>query len=254
MFLRRPTPDMITRDQALPGRESAVLIDPAPHLVLGTDILAPVAEDQAEIFLAAGCYWGVEEIMWDLLGVVTTSVGFMGGFTPNPTYKEVCTGMTGHTETVRVVYNTGLAGNAAGSDGVVGSADAAGAADATGGDGVVHNPLALILKTFWECHDPTTLNYQGNDVGTQYRSAIFTTTPEQRTLAEESKAAYNAVLAEHGRGAIVTEIVDAAETTGFFPAEESHQQYLIKVPNGYRCHAATGMACPLPGSGPLAGL
>lgn len=223
MFIRRTAPSMVVAEDALPGRGEPILVHPAPHLKLGTDILAPVGEGQAEIFLAAGCYWGVEEIMWDLPGVVTTAVGFMGGFTPNPTYGEVCTGMTGHTETVRVVYS--------GTD-----------------------PLPLILKTFWECHDPTSLNAQGNDIGTQYRSAIFTTTPEQSRLATESRDAYDDVLRAAGQGPIVTQIVDASQTTGFFPAEEDHQQYLIKVPHGYRCHAKTGMACPMPGAGPLADL
>ncbi len=223
MFIRRPTPTMVSPEAALPGRAEPILVNPARHLKLGTDILAPAAHGQFEIFLAAGCYWGVEEIMWDLPGVVTTSVGFMGGFTPNPTYGEVCTGLTGHTETVRVVYSGAEA-------------------------------LPLILKTFWECHDPTSLNAQGNDVGTQYRSAIFTTTPEQSRLTLDSRAAYDRVLGDAGQSPIVTEIVDAADTTGYFSAEEDHQQYLIKVPNGYRCHAKTGMACPMPGAGPLAGL
>lgn len=224
MFIRRPLPTMVSPEDALPGRAEPILVDPAPHHVLHTDILAPPAQAQEEIFLAAGCYWGVEEIMWDLPGVVTTAVGFMGGYTPNPTYAEVCSGLTGHTETVRVVYDAG-----------------AGA-------------LPLILKTFWECHDPTTLNSQGNDIGTQYRSAIFTTTAEQARLATQSRSAYDQVLSANGRSPIVTEIVAAAGTTGFFPAEEDHQQYLFKVPNGYRCHSATGMACPMPGAGPLADL
>lgn len=226
MFIRRPDPIMVTPEEALPGRSISVLPSADPHLVLGSDILKPVEDGEEEIFLAAGCYWGVEEIMWELPGVVTTSVGFMGGYTPNPTYHEVTTGRTGHTETVRVVYRA---------------------------DGP-ESPLPLILKTFWESHDPTTLNYQGNDVGTQYRSAIFTTTAEQAELATSSRAAYNEVLLTHERNPIVTEVVDAADTTGYFPAEIEHQQYLIKVPNGYRCHSKSGVACPMPGSGPLADL
>ncbi|VEI12996.1 peptide-methionine (S)-S-oxide reductase MsrA [Trueperella bialowiezensis] len=214
---------MTTHAGGLPGRSTPVLVNPHAHLALGTDMLAPAGPGEEEIFLAAGCYWGVEEIMWALPGVVTTSVGFMGGATPNPTYFEVTTGLTGHTETVRVVYRAG------------------------------GNTLAHILKTFWECHDPTTLNRQGNDVGPQYRSAIFPTTPGQADLALSSREAYQAVLTEAGLGEIVTEIVDAADTTGYFPAEVEHQQYLIKVPNGYRCHARSGLACPMPGAGLTAG-
>ncbi|MDP9806101.1 peptide-methionine (S)-S-oxide reductase [Trueperella bonasi] len=226
MFIHRPEPVMVSPEQALPGRSAPVLPAADPHLVLGTDMLRPAGEGEEEIFLAAGCYWGVEEIMWALPGVVTTSVGFMGGFTPNPTYHEVTTGLTGHTETVRVVYRVDGEGSA----------------------------LPLILKTFWESHDPTTLNYQGNDVGTQYRSAVFTTTPDQAELATSSRDTYDQILRKHGKGKIVTEIVDAADTTGYFPAEIEHQQYLIKVPNGYRCHTKSGVACPMPGSGPLADL
>lgn len=243
MFIRRPIPEMVDPERALPGRSEPVLVNAHPHLALGTDMLAPVELGQEEIFLAAGCYWGVEEIMWALPGVVTTSVGFMGGYTPNPTYHEVTTGRTGHTETVRVVYD-------AGADVVVDGA--ANESDEDKDAGL--SPLALIVKTFWESHDPTTVNRQGNDVGTQYRSAIFTTTPEQAKLAAASRDSYNAVLAEAGYDEIVTEIVPAAQTTGYFPAEIDHQQYLLKVPNGYRCHAKSGLACPMPGSGPLASL
>ncbi|MBM7824813.1 peptide-methionine (S)-S-oxide reductase [Arcanobacterium pluranimalium] len=223
MFIFRPEPTMVSKDEALPGRATPVLTHPQPHLVLGSDLLAEPNSEQSLLYLAAGCYWGVEEIYWKIPGVVSTSVGFMGGYTPNPTYQEVCTGQTGHTETVRVVFNENQVST------------------------------AQILKTFFECHDPTTHNRQGNDVGTQYRSAIFMTTPQQRELAQAMLTSYEAVLQEaHGQDAkIVTEILDAQDYP-FYLAEDDHQQYLYKNPNGYRCHTKSGMACPLPGSGPLA--
>ncbi|WP_124054207.1 peptide-methionine (S)-S-oxide reductase MsrA [Arcanobacterium ihumii] len=222
MFIFRPEPTMVSPNNALPGRSTLILPNPGKHLVLGSDILKNPDAGEAEIFLAAGCYWGVEEIYWNTPGVVTTAVGFMGGFTPNPTYQEVCTGETGHTETVRVVHNES------------------------------EISTAEILKTFFECHDPTTLNRQGNDVGTQYRSAIFTTTPEQYATAKEMLATYEQVLkgASGGKAQIVTEVIDAAQSQ-FYPAEDGHQQYLYKNPDGYRCHTKSGMACPLPGTGPL---
>lgn len=210
---------MVTKDTALPDNTPPVLAHPQPHTVLGSDILAEPAEGQQVIYLAAGCYWGVEEIMWQLPGVVSTAVGFMGGFTAHPTYRQVCTGLTGHTETVRVVCED--------------------------------SAVANVIKTFWELHDPTSLNRQGNDVGTQYRSAIFTTTDYQRVLVDDSVAAYTQVLRDAGKGHIVTEVRPASEAGPFYPAEDDHQQYLYKNPFGYRCHAATGMPCPMPGSGPL---
>lgn len=210
---------MVEPDAALPGRDEPVLTNPALHAVNGSVILA--RPDGCEvIFLAAGCYWGVEEIYWNLEGIVTTAVGFMGGYTLNPTYEEVCTGLTGHTETVRVVYDPQKI--------------------STG----------KILQTFFECHDPTSLNRQGNDLGTQYRSAIFPTTDSQLAVALELRKAYQDVLNEHGKGEIVTEIHQPEECL-FFPAEEAHQQYLKKNPDGYRCHSASGIACPMPGAGPL---
>lgn len=219
-FIFKLEPQMVDPADALEGRSTPVLADPQPHTVLGTELLKEPEAGEQIIYLAAGCYWGVEEIMWQLDGVVATAVGFMGGYTENPTYPEVCTGKTGHTEIVRVVLK-----NAA---------------------------LPNVLKTFWESHDPTSLNRQGNDVGTQYRSAIYVTTEEQRELAETSRESYNKVLADADRGEIVTEIRSALEAGPFYPAEDEHQQYLHKNPNGYRCHAVTGMACPMPGAGPLA--
>lgn len=217
MFLSLPTPEMVSPEEALVGRKDSVLPNPAPHEVLGRPLLAEPANGEQVIYLAAGCYWGVEEIMWCHDGVLSTAVGFMGGYTPNPTYAEVCTGKTGHAETVRVLLR-----------------DAA---------------LPGVLKTFWECHDPTSLNRQGNDRGTQYRSAIFTTTTQQYDLATSSKDIYNEVLAHAGKPGIVTEIV--RDPLPFYLAQAEHQQYLHKVPDGYRCHALTGIACPLPGTGPL---
>lgn len=210
---------MVTPEAALPGRSEPVLSQPAPHAVNGSDILSR-PDGHEVIFLAAGCYWGVEEIYWEMDGVTTTAVGFMGGYTPNPTYEEVCTGLTGHTETVRVVYNP------------------------------KQISTGEILKTFFECHDPTSQNRQGNDIGTQYRSAIFTTADSQFAVANELKESYQHVLSKHAKGEIATEI-HSPGTAIFFPAEDSHQQYLKKNPDGYRCHSASGIACPIPGAGPL---
>lgn len=219
MFISLKKPEMVSPENALPGRATPVLKNPAPHAVNGSDILGCPAGCEV-IFLAAGCYWGVEEIFWQIPGVKTTAVGFMGGYTPNPTYQECCTGRTGHTETVRVVYDPEKIS------------------------------IGEIFKTFFECHDPTSKNKQGNDVGTQYRSAIFTTTAKQLAMATELKNAYQVELNKHQKGEITTEIHAPSELI-FFPAEDPHQQYLYKNPDGYRCHSASGIACPLPGSGPL---
>ncbi|MFP7695771.1 peptide-methionine (S)-S-oxide reductase MsrA [Trueperella sp. LYQ143] len=206
-------------DPVAVGRTSPIARSLGLHAIFACPLLDPISADQAEIFLAAGCYWGLEEIMWQLAGVENTCVGFMGGVTSNPTYSEVCSGMTGHAETVRVVYRH-------------------------------RDPdvLAHILRTFWECHDPTSLNRQGNDVGTQYRSAIFPTTTRQAEMARWSRDQYDVVLRTAGHTPIVTDIVPAEQTSGFYPAEDSHQQYLFKVPHGYRCHVRTGLACPMPGT------
>lgn len=198
---------------ALPGRSSPVLPHPAAHAVLGSPLTGPYPDGTAELYIAAGCFWGVEELLWPLPGIVTTSVGYMGGFTPNPTYEEVCTGMTGHTETVHVAYD----------------------------------PRQLsthdILKVFWEHHDPTQGYRQGNDIGTQYRSALFWTTPDQHAVAEATRAAFQRALDEHGYGAITTQIASASGLP-YYLAEDYHQQYLHKNPHGYRCHATTGLELP----------
>ena len=204
---------MVTADEALAGRAAPVLPHPAPHTVLGTSLTGPWPSGTEVMYLAAGCFWGVEEIYWRLPGVVSTSVGYMGGITPNPTYEEVCTGRTGHTETTLVAYDPATL------------------------------PTYDVLKVFWENHDPTQGYRQGNDVGTQYRSAVFYTTDEQRDLAERTRAAYSAAIEQRGYGDITTSILPAADFT-YFLAEDYHQQYLYKNPNGYRCHSNTGLALP----------
>jgi peptide-methionine (S)-S-oxide reductase len=204
---------MVAPTDALPGRSTPVLPAPAPHAVLGTSLTGPWPAGTSVIYLAMGCFWGAEELYWRLPGVVTTSVGYMGGYTPNPTYEEVCTGQTGQTETAMVAYDPA----------VISTYD--------------------ILKAFWENHDPTQGYRQGNDSGTQYRSAVFYTTEEQRDLIEQTRAAYAAVIRERGYDDITTEIAPATDST-YYLAEDYHQQYLYKVPNGYRCHANTGLALP----------
>ena len=204
---------MVDSSSALPGRDSPVLPEPRIHAVLGTSLTGPWPDGTQVIHLAMGCFWGAEEIYWRLPGVVATSAGYMGGITPNPTYEEVCTGMTGQTETVMVAYDPS----------VISTYD--------------------ILKAFWENHDPTQGYRQGNDTGTQYRSAIYYSTDEQRELIERTRDAYAAVISQRGYPAITTEIEPAADHP-YFLAEDYHQQYLYKNPNGYRCHANTGLALP----------
>ena len=195
--------------EALPGRDMPVW-EGAPHGVLGTPTMAPFAENLEEIHLGLGCFWGAERLFWKLDGVFTTAVGYAGGFTPNPTYEEVCSGRTGHTEVVMVVYDPSRI------------------------------TLNRILKTFFEEHDPTQGYRQGNDFGTQYRSAIFGTSTTQVDLASQVAADYGAALAGRGLGEITTEIGPAGP---FYYAEDYHQQYLHKVPNGYCGLKGTGVAC-----------
>ena len=187
------------QDQALPGRNTPLPIS-GKHFVNGSNIKQPAAGGLEEIVFGLGCFWGAERKFWQIPGVVTTAVGYAGGHTPNATYEEVCSGGTGHTEVVRVVYDP--------------------------------NKVSFenLLKAFWESHDPTQGMRQGNDVGTQYRSAIYTTTEEQARIAEASKRAYQAALAKAHRGNITTEVRDAPD---FYYAEEYHQQYLAKNPGGY---------------------
>jgi peptide-methionine (S)-S-oxide reductase len=195
--------------EALPGREMPIW-EGAPHCVLGTPTMGPFADHLEEIHLGLGCFWGAERLFWKLDGVFTTAVGYAGGFTPNPTYEEVCSGRTGHTEAVLVVYDPSQI------------------------------PLGRILKTFFEEHDPTQGYRQGNDFGTQYRSAIFTTSDEQLELVRQMANDYGAALAARGIGEVTTEIGPAGP---FYYAEDYHQQYLHKVPNGYCGLKGTGVAC-----------
>ncbi len=202
---------MATAEDALPGRDRAMPV-PARHEVLGSSLRPPYPAGTQVAEFALGCFWGAERTFWRTPGVVSTSVGYEGGFTPNPTYEEVCSGRTGHAEAVRVVFDP---------------------------DKVSYGEL---LRIFWESHDPTQGMRQGNDLGTQYRSAIFYQTPQQQAEAEASLAAYQKRLTEAGYGQITTEIVPAGE---FYFAEDYHQQYLHKVPNGYCPDHSTGVTCPV---------
>lgn len=183
------------------------------HLVLGSDIFGPWSTEFESVYFGMGCFWGAEKKLWQIPGVKVTAVGYMGGVTPEPNYPLVCTGETGHAEIVLVVYNP------------------------------AEVDFYDLLKVFWENHDPTQGNRQGNDIGTQYRSAVYYTTVAQKELVEKSLLAYQEVLSAAGLPTITTE-VDSAEGKKFWYAEDYHQQYLIKNPNGYDCHANTGYALP----------
>ena len=210
----RPT-NMVDPADALPGRATRSF-DLAPlHVVLGTPLEGPWSPGSQVIQLAMGCFWGAERIFWRQPGVVVTTVGYQGGYTPNPTYDEVCTGRTGHAETVRVVYDPRAT-----------SAEA-------------------LLKVFWENHDPTQGMRQGNDVGTAYRSAIHWTTAEQEAAALATRDAFGEVLRAHGFGPITTQISSATQAGEFYLAEDYHQGYLHKNPRGYCNHGPNGMTCPV---------
>ena len=211
MFLFRHKTEMVEPADALPGRDRPIVV-PGRHDVLGTPIGPPFSENLEQAVFGMGCFWGAERIFWQAPGVYTTAVGYAGGYTPNPTYEEVCSGRTGHTEAVLVVFDPEL------------------------------TSYGAMLKLFWEGHDPTHGMRQGNDVGTQYRSAIYTTSPEQRAAADASREAYQERLGAAGHGAITTEIADAGP---FYYAEEYHQQYLDKNPNGYCGLGGTGVSCPV---------
>jgi len=206
---------MPTRLDALPGREHRLFPVPTTHTVLGTPLEGPWPAGTDVVYVAMGCFWGAERIMWRLPGVVTTAVGYMGGFTPNPTYEESCTGRTGHTEAVLVAY-----------------------------DPAALSPEA-ILKAFWENHDPTQGMRQGNDIGTAYRSAIYWTTPGQEAAARATATAFQGELTAAGFGAITTELRPASEAGTFWYAEDYHQQYLDKNPAGYCMHGPYGVSCPV---------
>jgi len=197
--------------EALPGRREPMAI-PARHTVLGTPLAGPLPDGAQVAVFGLGCFWGAEKTFWQTPGVISTSVGYAGGFTPNPTYQEVCSGRTGHTEVVRVVFDPAVVSY---------------------GD---------LLRIFWEHHDPTQGMRQGNDQGTQYRSVIHVLGADQQAAAEVSRDAYQAVLAKAGFGTITTEIVDAPP---FYFAEDYHQQYLDKKPDGYCPDHGTGVACPI---------
>ena len=202
---------MPSETEALPGREIPMRV-PERHTVLGTPLQGPFPQGTERALFGLGCFWGAERKFWEMDGVYTTAVGYAGGLTKNPTYQEVCTGRTGHAEVVLVVYHPGK---------------------------VAYEAL---LRTFWESHDPTQGMRQGNDVGTQYRSAIYTVSDAQRAAAIASREAYEKELAKAGLGRITTEIADE---TPFYYAESYHQQYLAKNPGGYCGIGGTGVSCPV---------
>jgi len=211
-FLSRSEPQLPSPEDALPGRDTPI-VAPGEHFVLGTAMAPPFPEGTERAVVGMGCFWGAERVFWQLPGVHTTAVGYAGGYTPNPTYEEACSGRTGHTEAVLVVFRP------------------------------AEISYEEILKAFWENHDPTQGMRQGNDVGTQYRSAIYTTTDAQRATADASGQAFAAALADSGHsGEITTEVAPAGE---FFYAEEYHQQYLAKNPGGYCGLGGTGVSCPV---------
>ena len=196
--------------EALPGRAERMPV-PAAHHVNGTQLTPPFPAGLETAMFGFGCFWGAEKALWKIPGVFTTAVGYAGGFTPNPTYEEVCTGLTGHNEVVQVVFDPQAVS------------------------------YADLLRVFWESHDPTQGMRQGNDVGTQYRSGIYVYSSEQRRLAKASRDAYQGALSQSRYGGITTEILDAPE---FYYAEDYHQQYLAKNPSGYCGLGGTGVVCP----------
>ena len=201
---------MPSKDAALPGRDQRMPV-PAAHFVNGAPLEGPFPPGTDRALFGLGCFWGAERVFWELPGVYTTAVGYAGGHTPNPTYREVCSGMTGHNEVVLVVFDPAKVS------------------------------YEILLKTFWESHDPTQGMRQGNDVGTQYRSGIYCFDAAQQAAAERSLAAYQERLTASGHGRITTEILPAPE---FYYAEEYHQQYLAKNPGGYCGLGGTGVTCP----------
>ncbi|MBW8826118.1 MAG: peptide-methionine (S)-S-oxide reductase MsrA [Acidobacteria bacterium] len=203
--------EMVTPEDALPGRAQVMPV-PERHFVLGTPLRPPFPDGSETAMFALGCFWGAERKFWELPGVITTAVGYAAGFTPNPSYEEVCGGRTGHTEAVLVVFDPAKVS------------------------------YETLLRTFWESHDPTQGMRQGNDVGTQYRSGIYTYGDDQKRLAAASRDMYQEKLREAGHGEITTEILEAPE---FYYAEDYHQQYLAKNPAGYCGLGGTGVSCPI---------
>ncbi len=222
-MLFRNKMEMVGPDDALPGRDAAMPIV-NQHVVLGTPLAGPVPEGVETIYFGMGCFWGSERIFWKIPGVYVTAVGYMGGWTTNPTYEETCTARTGHTEAVLVAYDPSKVA------------------------------LGVLLKAFWENHDPTTLNRQGNDTGTQYRSAIFTSTAEQLVEVEASRARYQAALTGAGFGEITTQIAPADQVGDgvFYYAENYHQGYLHKNPGGYCNHGFCQIGYELAAHGQVA--
>ena len=203
--------EMVAPEQALAGREAEMVV-PERHLVLGTPLRPPMSDGFERAVFAMGCFWGAERKFWSVDGVYSTAVGYSGGYTPNPTYEEVCSGRTGHAEAVFVVFDS------------------------------QKTSYDKLLSVFWENHDPTQGMRQGNDTGTQYRSAIYTTTAAQQAMAERSRAEYQGALEAVGYGQITTEIKPAGP---FYYAEDYHQQYLERNPNGYCGLGGTGVSCPV---------
>jgi peptide-methionine (S)-S-oxide reductase len=211
MFLLGSKTKMVAPEDALPGRPNPLPV-PDRHEVLGTPLKPPFPDGFESIVVGMGCFWGAERVFWQADGVYTTAVGYAGGYTPNPTYEEVCSGRTGHAEVVLVVFDPAKI------------------------------TREQVLALFWENHDPTQGMRQGNDVGTQYRSAVYVDGPEQRAAAEATKTAFAERLKAAGYGEVSTEIADAGP---FFYAEDYHQQYLAKNPNGYCGLGGTGVSCPI---------
>jgi peptide-methionine (S)-S-oxide reductase len=211
MLFSRTKTDLVTREQALVGQPDYPYEVPHTHYVNGHSLQPPFPEGMQVAIFGLGCFWGAEEIFWQTEGVWTTAVGYAGGISPHPTYEQVCSGRTGHTEAVQVVFDPDVVG------------------------------YRELVARFFEVHDPTQGMRQGNDVGTQYRSAIYYTNEEQREIAEQAKATFSAQLAKLGFDPVTTEIAPAG---AFYYAEGYHQQYLAKNPNGYRCHATTGISFP----------
>ncbi|GAB3706340.1 peptide-methionine (S)-S-oxide reductase MsrA [Corynebacterium nasicanis] len=212
MFVR--TPALVPAAETLPGRDTPILPNPRPHMVLGTPLTGPWREGQRSLIVGIGCFWGVEKMYWETPGVEGTSVGYAGGVTPHPTYREVCSGRTNHAEVVEVVYDPEQVS------------------------------LDTLVAMALENHDPTQGMRQGNDVGTQYRSVIYTTSPEEAQRVQEIVDKYAADLQEQGFGEVTTEV--APLPGEYYLAEDEHQQYLHKVPHGYCPHHSTGVACRLP--------
>jgi peptide-methionine (S)-S-oxide reductase len=211
MLFTRKAKEMPTAETALRGRSETMPVQER-HLVLGTPLVPPFPEGFERAVFGMGCFWGAEKLFWQAPGVYTTAVGYAGGLTPNPTYEEACSGLTGHAEVLLAVFDP------------------------------ARTSYEELLRIFWEGHDPTQGMRQGNDVGTQYRSAIYCASPEQTRAAEASRALFQDRLTEAGHDRITTEIADAPP---FYYAEDYHQQYLAKNPNGYCGLGGTGVACPI---------